>query len=235
MFSQIRHQLSDLFDQFFSPDTRLYTACKSGDLDRVKKYVESGDSIHQVNTKTSNFPIFGACIGGHLDVVKYLVSRGVSASFGRNFVIALAVKHGHLEVVRYLVSQGADVFTDTCPLDYACKFGHLNIVKYLVNIGVPIGCDVVTLASNAGQREIVDYLLDRDASGEMRYWYLIKSLYSTDHPESVNQVTSMVHREVKKSALLLLLNRKGTIHKDLVKSGMDFRFIKHYKWYLEHK
>ena len=74
---------------------------------------------------------------GHLDIVKYLVSKGADINIiGDKYGItplSNAAKNGHLEVVKYLLENKADVKNDRHALSDALKNGHYEIAELLKN------------------------------------------------------------------------------------------------------
>lgn len=64
----------------------LHQACAQGNLTRVKELVEQdGLKIDQPHTKHNTYPIYFAAQYGHLDVIKYLLSRGAKTFDADNF------------------------------------------------------------------------------------------------------------------------------------------------------
>ena len=58
---------------------------------------------------SSGTPLHWAAVGGHLEVVKYLVEQGASVTATTNYgdtAKAVARDNGHTAVVEYLESQG---------------------------------------------------------------------------------------------------------------------------------
>jgi len=53
--------------------------------------------------------MIAACKFGHLDIVKYLVSLGLSIHIRDDVPIYWASKMEHLELVKYLISKGANI------------------------------------------------------------------------------------------------------------------------------
>jgi ankyrin repeat protein len=74
-----------------------------------------------------------AASDGHLDVVKYLVSKGANVHVRDDEALLYAAGNGHLQVVKYLVEDhGADVHAHyDLTLHWATENGHLEVVKYL--------------------------------------------------------------------------------------------------------
>jgi len=120
----------------------LFAACKNGELDTVKRLVESGCDPKAFN----NCAIRYASRYGHLDVVKYLVNLGYDPKAVDNWAIQVASQTGYLEVVKYLVSLGCDHNSqpnsnNNLAIRWASENGHLEVVKYLLEFG----CDHETV------------------------------------------------------------------------------------------
>src|SRR5207247_4718190 len=50
-----------------------------------------------------------AAMGGHLDVVEYLIKQGADLHAGHESALRMATEWGHLNVVKWLVEHGADL------------------------------------------------------------------------------------------------------------------------------
>ncbi|XP_067650426.1 ankyrin repeat domain-containing protein 50-like [Haliotis asinina] len=84
------------------------------------------------------------CSGGHLDVVKYLLSLCIldinsRANIGKTPLMK-AAHEDHTDIVELLVRKGANVLqvdgTGSNVLHWACSGGHLDVVKYLLSLCV---------------------------------------------------------------------------------------------------
>ncbi|XDG01592.1 hypothetical protein ABKA04_001207 [Annulohypoxylon sp. FPYF3050] len=85
---------------------------------------EGGSPSAEVSTKTSyvnlqnsfgNTALHWACLGGHLDVVKLLLSRGASPTASNDkdqIPLDLAAFNNHMHVVEYFLSQSKDIEGD---------------------------------------------------------------------------------------------------------------------------
>ena len=82
-----------------------------------------------------------ACLGGHLNVVKYLItemkSNPKSSGYLGRTPLHQACGNGHMDIIKYLITeQDCDpVVADNdgnMPIHIACLGGHLNVVKYLI-------------------------------------------------------------------------------------------------------
>ncbi|CAC5367879.1 unnamed protein product [Mytilus coruscus] len=88
-------------------------------------------------------PLMMAAGGGHLEVVRYLVTHGSQlAATSRDGMtpLMLAAGGGHLEVVRYLVTQGSqlaatDYVDGLTALHWAAQYGGIDTTKWLIDQG----------------------------------------------------------------------------------------------------
>ena len=63
----------------------LHDACAKGDLDQVKDLVENkGATVNQAHSIHLTYPIYCAAQNGHLEIIKYLLSKGAKASDTHN-------------------------------------------------------------------------------------------------------------------------------------------------------
>ena len=112
-------------------------------------------------------PLTQACIKNQFEVAKYLISIG---NYDLAECLLLACEHGHLEIVKYIVERGVDVnayVQDMTILTMPCEKGHLEVVKYLVESGADIHADydiAIQVASQCGHLEVVKYLVSRGAN-----------------------------------------------------------------------
>ncbi|SNZ14022.1 Ankyrin repeat [Terribacillus aidingensis] len=152
----------------------IRNAIKLGDIDEVKQLI--GDDNENLNTMTS----FGtwlhiAAKKGQLEIVKYLVSKGIDINAkGGTFdasALNLAAGAGHLEIVKYLIENGAELDVSLAkrnPLFGAINGGHKETAEYLIEKGIDISIrysgeniknmDAYEYARQFGQTEIADYI-----------------------------------------------------------------------------
>jgi ankyrin repeat protein len=83
--------------------------------------------------------LHSASLGGHLQVVHYLLRRGIDVNVrasGYDTPLLVASWKGHLDVVQYLLEHGADVDLrdkyDNTPLTMASSDGHVDAVRILL-------------------------------------------------------------------------------------------------------
>ncbi len=78
----------------------LYYVCKSsGNIEEVNRLVKLGADL--------NYGLYGACIGGHLDIVNLMVKLGANHF---NWGLHYACCGGHLDLVNLMIKSGANNF-----------------------------------------------------------------------------------------------------------------------------
>jgi len=83
---------------------KLIYICEKGYFDIVKLLVEEGNAdVHQ----SSDYSVLCAIKGGHLDLVKYLVSRGADLFAQGDYAIE-HVEYEDVAMLEYLLEQGAN-------------------------------------------------------------------------------------------------------------------------------
>ncbi|XP_063400340.1 protein TANC1-like [Mytilus trossulus] len=148
-------------------------------------------------------PLMWAAVGGHLEVVTYLVTHGsqleATDRLGRTPLMLAAVE-GHLEVVTYIISHGSQLeATDTwigmTPLMWATMGGHLEVVTYLVSHGSQLeatdedGETALHCAAKYGRIDTTKWLIDQGCSP----WMKSKKVTFSVHSYSVSLLTKNVY------------------------------------------
>ena len=161
-------------------NSQLIQAAKDGDAGLVCELLQQGADVSVQGGADSRYylrtPLQWAAKHGHLDVVKYLLSRDdvdVNAFAGRgNTPFEEAVFGNHLDVVKYLLSRD-DVDVNVLEGGYtvlhrAALFGFLDAVKLLLSrddVDANVRNDSFTplhFALINSQLDVVKYLLSRD-------------------------------------------------------------------------
>ena len=141
-----------------SEDEVISNACLNGNMEAIEYFISLGADITTPNT------FFNAAKGGHLTLVKYLVSLGLKNDYATFY----ASEFGHFEVLKYLVEEvGSDIqIGNSCGVRYAARNGHLHIVKYLYERGANIRSEndmALQKATENGHYEVVQYLCEKGA------------------------------------------------------------------------
>lgn len=113
---------------------------------------------------TSYF-INGACLGGHLYLLKRVYVPGLikttESSFGPKYPIEYATKGGHLELVKWLWEK--DKFWGDSG-NFAAMEGHLEILKWMVGRGCNLKDSWFEEAAMNNHSDITNWILDKKQS-----------------------------------------------------------------------
>ena len=149
----------------------LYMAARDGNLNIIKQLNNSGLPIHDREYNfAGEWALSCSIIGGHLNVVQYLVDDGADLLDNYCKAMVLACSNGRLNIVKYIY-ETTGVFYDAqglSPMIVSCKSGHLDIIKYIhknrnnSNIEnifmLDIKWTLINTAINYGYLEILKYL-----------------------------------------------------------------------------
>ncbi|XP_048250451.1 ankyrin repeat domain-containing protein 50-like isoform X2 [Haliotis rufescens] len=157
--------------------TPVMVAAEKGHSQVFDLLVTQGADVSLVDDKGNNI-LFVACLGGHVDIVKYVLSQKVAdinsrGKYGRTPVMVAAEK-GHSQVFDLLVTQGADVSAmdddGNNILHVACLGGHVDVVKYVlsqkvadINSRGQYGRTPLMVAAEKGHRQMFDLLVREGA------------------------------------------------------------------------
>lgn len=147
----------------------IYDAAYEGDLDDVTAAVGQDPSLVNSRFPDGSTPLLMAVYGGHLEVVKYLVSRGADINaFDTTYrytPLHAAAYVDNTDIAEYLVSKGADVDVKTAagetPLYLAANSGNVDLVKTLISYGADVGAKSsdgktpLAVAEEAGNQPLI--------------------------------------------------------------------------------
>ena len=124
-----------------------------------------------------------AAQNGHLDVVKFLLSKDVEVNItGKDgsTALILAAGKGHAEIAKLLLSKGAQINTQskdgTSALMAAAGSGHLKVVNVLLERGATVNMKnerdltALILAAKNGHAGVVTSLLEKGAQADLVDW-----------------------------------------------------------------
>jgi ankyrin repeat protein len=130
------------------------------------------------------FNLVRAADRGQLEIVKFLVERGVdvdATSVDGVTPLMYASQNGYLDIMEYLISKGADVNATpdnkVTPLIGAVRTGHFEAAEILLEAGAKVDAkdelDLTSLmhASAYDYPEIADLLIEKGADMEAGDWF----------------------------------------------------------------
>ncbi len=172
-----RHEIRDLLLARGIP-LELHEAAGTGQLDRVKQFVEKDPSLAK-SYSPDGFPVLGlAAVFGHRGVAEYLLEKGadvnaVAKNAAGYTALTGAVASGHKDLAAWLVSKGANVnhryASGFSPLMTAAANGHLEIAQMLLDHGADPaartddGKTALRFAEERGQKAVAEFLRQRGA------------------------------------------------------------------------
>ena len=109
--------------------------------------------------KNYNECLKGACQGGHLDIVNYMIEKG---AYHLEYGLYDACYGGHLDLAKHVITKGATYLS--MGLEGACKGGHLNIAKYMIEKGAKSRNLALYSACEGGQLDLAKYMIENGAT-----------------------------------------------------------------------
>ena len=189
----------------------LMQATNEGCAETVQRYIAQ----EHLNPAFVSSLLPNACAKGHLNIVKLLVTHGVSVGVRGNLdmtALHLACQNGSIDTVKYLLAMKADINAqdakDRSPLHMAILQGSLAIVTRLLDEGSDIhlqGDDPLHLATKQNSLEIVEMLLARGA------WI--------DKKDKLGWTCNHIASHLGFKKMLLLLLERGAALKPLTNLG----------------
>lgn len=94
-----------------------------------------------------------AVFTGNLEKIIELFQQGELNIYG---ALLLACLYGHLDIVKFLVSIGADVCEgENSPLVYASRGGSIEVVDYLISLGATADKEIIKYLEDKNINEII--------------------------------------------------------------------------------
>ena len=137
--------------------SELLKATKAGDVQEVKRLIESGADVNERSFYMQDgTKLHVAAKSGSLEMVKYLVEHGAKVTRencpARDTVLWKACQERNHVIVAYLLKHGAieDVNTqvEISPLSVACLWGRTAVVQTLLKYNVDIRKESVLVCRN---------------------------------------------------------------------------------------
>ncbi len=127
-------------------NNELITACRRGNLDKVKDITYSNDKININNDYNGLYPLNHACFNGQLKIVKFLINQdkyNIDVNLqnsNRHTPLIIASLNGYYEIVVFLLYQNkynVDIniksASGNTALDIAKLFGRRKVVRTIEN------------------------------------------------------------------------------------------------------
>jgi ankyrin repeat protein len=142
-------------------NSTLTEAASEGNLLGVEYLLQNGADLE----REGYIALFQAAANNHLNVVRYLMIKGVDIS-GINgyYMLSAVISNGHIDVLKYLLENDVEYLTAENMV--ADAFEHMDIVNYLLEKYKNIDYDVVYFISSGRDvsKEFLDALLSRGAN-----------------------------------------------------------------------
>ena len=154
----------DAIDKF--GDTPLFNACRLGSIEVVRKLVaKPGCTRLMVNDITKETPAHIACRNDRLDILKVLLTEGVSEPLPLNFrgesLLHIACYNDAQETIDFLIENEISNLNISCytvqsPVHIACRHGNVETAKKLLLSG---NCKITDTDSNGNT--VLHYICQR--------------------------------------------------------------------------
>jgi len=154
----------------------ILKAAADGEMDKLKGMIEADTEQMGATDGAGRAAIHFAANGGHTEIVKFLVAKGVDKDLrtrADTTPLHYAALNGHIEIVRLLISEGANLEiknTQTAtPLYFAAMKGHTEVLKYLIEKGAVVDAldreegTPLHAAAQSGHLESVRLLIEKGA------------------------------------------------------------------------
>jgi len=166
-------------DSHYNKPIPIQIACFQGHLNIVKFLYQNTKTDKDVLQRfyfTGMNCLHYACKGGHVDIVAYLLEKGLDVNLQseeKKSPIIYASQSGSIKVVKKLLEYGPKIKYKNRvfnPLVSASAEGHLDIVKFFVEQGVSVdvftsdGMTPLKAAIEKGRMSVVHYLLNHGAT-----------------------------------------------------------------------
>lgn len=116
------------------------------------------DLMQLINVYPTHDGIMAAVVGGHLDVLKWIVEKRIPLP-GDQDISETAAQHGRLEILKWLKERGV-VFSRRV-VGAAAASGHLKVLEWMESVGYPMDVEAANNAAGGGHDSLLDWFEER--------------------------------------------------------------------------
>ena len=170
MVEKIKNNLvPEIIEELFVSKNYNHIKFLFKNLEESRKYITEYISNYTVKDILESFNIkdlehiavYIACFG-NLDLIKYLIDRGVK---NYNEMVYVASYTNHFDIVKYLIEIGTNINIDNYYIIAKCAayYGNLEIIKLLISKNVSMTYfyfDVMYISADNGHLDIVKYIIE---------------------------------------------------------------------------
>lgn len=176
------HGSDDVLDVLLAKDKAyhldIFEACALGNQFQVREQLYENPSLLNSFSKDGNTPLTLSSYFGHLDIAKYLVSKGAKVNLKtkneeNQTALHAAILGRNLNVVKFLLEKRADPNAEKkdgiTPIHLAAESDQVHVIKILLihraNFNARMDGDItpLTLAKVNDAKEAVDFLIKKGA------------------------------------------------------------------------
>lgn len=142
-----------------------------GDLNVLKRYIESGGSIN-IKFENNKTPLFFAIENGHDEIADYLIENGANIKLtldpNKQTPLHFAARFGRTNIIKKLLQKDVDVnakdFAARTPIFYAILRGHKEAAELLIEKGADTnlkdsdGDNLIVIAGTNFHTEFIPFL-----------------------------------------------------------------------------
>ncbi len=209
----------------------LFEACKSGDYELVKKFIDEGADVNAINydysveLDCSDYgcsPLIVASKNGHKEICELLIASGANVNLTYEYGTALIVasEEDHYDICKLLIENGADVNAEIPDSDYsyddanktalfrACEKGYKNICELMIANGAD-----VNIKTTDGSTALINAIyISRN---------ILFSLYQMQMMAVKFKIYNVLHSYAESDIYKILFKTYYEICELLIKNGAD--------------